>query len=123
MLDIKRSQAGTSLRFKPHFNNAIGKYIHTSREYVKSLDDLGLEPQRSSYVKKIIPRPYTPSKWARSMINTLKNCSRDLKGNPKLGGRFWNSLKDHQGSSMNDLPEDTKQELSMAVKEAGRGRL
>lgn len=116
-MDIYAPTISKSMRFRPHYNIAIGRYIYTKDDYLKAMNKLGLEPQRSAYVKDYTPKPYTPTPWAREMINQLKNCPKDWNGNPQLGNRFWDSIRNHGGKDLKDLPTHVRQQLSTAVGE------
>ena len=62
-----------SARFKPHMNTTMGRYYHTKEDYLKDLKAKGLEPFQPGAAKEPAKRPYTPSRWARDMVNSIKN--------------------------------------------------
>ena len=103
-----------SMRFKPHYNAAIGEYIYTKDDYLKKIKELGLEPQKASYVQPSKSKTYTPSSWARAMIEAVKNSSKDQNGNPRLGDKFWDSLRSRDGGAR-ELPDYMKSKLTSTV--------
>jgi len=81
-----------SLRFKPHKNEALGKYVHTKKDYLDGLKEHGLIPQSEARaiakaVRRDQDKQRKPSKWAHEMVEEL--CR--TKGNP--GGAYYNQLE------------------------------
>lgn len=74
------------MRFKPHMNEALGKYIHTERDYVKTMKEQGSCPADSPDARptKYPKRVYKPSGWAHDMVREIKR-STDKDGNVHLG--------------------------------------
>ena len=84
-------KSSNSMRFKPHHNHALGKYIGTKEEYVKELKSRGLEPFKPGQAHQPVTKPYTPSKWARSMVETIKQ-SKKADGSFTPGQVFKDEL-------------------------------
>lgn len=76
--------------FHPHYNRAIGKYIHTREDYMKEMKDKNYVPYDPTVEPKA--KPYSPSPWAHSMANQIKN-DTDSRGNYKPSGSFLNELE------------------------------
>ena len=74
-----------NMRFKPHYNHAMGKKYHTAEDYVKDMNKMGLEPYKESQVKKIVSKPYKLDQKATEMIHQAAEYDRTGK---KPGSRF-----------------------------------
>lgn len=105
-----------SLRFKPHFNHATGRFYHTAKDYVGDLKKRGLEPYTPD-AKPNERKEYKPSQWSRDMINAIKSAPKDANGKPQLGGRFHEALE-QRGVSLRRDPK-VKTPLPSNVKEGG----
>jgi hypothetical protein len=89
-------------RFKPHYNSAFGKMIHTKKEYLSEMKRTGSEPYRGEGRKTSSAKPYIPSEWAHKMVNSVNH---DRKGKPIVGERFINELKKH---GMKEVPRELR---------------
>jgi hypothetical protein len=83
-----------SNRFKPHYNNATGRYYHTSKDYVNDLKAKGLEPFNPRDVKTKLKsqEAYKPSEWAKKMTAVGVE---QVKQNGKTSGAFNEAVGKH----------------------------
>jgi hypothetical protein len=83
-----------SRRFKPHYNNAMGKYYHTSRDYVSDMKKNGMEPYNPSDVKPRLSsnKKYEPSEWARKMTHVG---IQQVKEHGRTSGSFNAEIAKH----------------------------
>lgn len=79
-----------SKRFYPHMNRELGKYYHSSRDYVSDMKRAGVEPYRPGEIKRPEAKKYERSDWAKSMYADI---SRRAKDGRKPGEKFINELK------------------------------
>lgn len=104
-----------SLRFKPHYNHAFGKYIHTKDDYLKEMKRTGSEPFDPSRVpKRDEPRIYKPSKWAHDMMRAAKR-NTDKDGNVHLSG----AMKEELRKANMVMPQKMNIDPRMNVKQGG----
>ncbi len=89
-------------RFKPHFNSAMGKYVGTRSDYLKTMRSMGLEPQRD--VKRAPPKPYKTTQWARDMVKSAVGSD----GKVRVGSRFIEQIKERCGG-FKPVPQDVPQ--------------
>lgn len=92
-----------SKRFKPHYNRALGKYYHTSKDYVGDMKKGGYEPYDPS-VKSKMSTPYTPSKECQEVTRAA---IQQLKRDGKVSG----AVKDwvaKNGSAKVNIPDRIK---------------
>jgi len=100
---IRESQ---SMRFKPHMNMALGKYIHTKKEYLGEMKRQGCEPYRPQEVKQYKPSKYKTSQWAHDMVRAAKR-NTDKHGNVHLSGAMREEL--HK-ANMKEVPKEAIQQ-------------
>lgn len=92
-----------SLKFKAHMNHAMGKYYHTSKDYVSDMKKMGLEPFREGSVKPFKPGTYNGvSEDAKRMMNSV---TYDKKGKPNIGDRYIEKLK---SMGVKEVPKDLR---------------
>lgn len=72
-----------SKRFKPHMNQAMGKYIHTKDEYLKTMKDMNLVPYEKQ--KEKLEPSLEKTQWAQDMGKRIQS------GN--LGSSFYKELE------------------------------
>jgi len=106
-----------SERFKPHYNAALGKMIHTKDDYLKGIKEHGLIPQKEAKQiaeskRKEAERGYKPSAWAHDMAREIK------RSGGKPGSAFYNELSKRgvNPKQINDLKKKAEQ-----VHRDGRG--
>jgi hypothetical protein len=82
-----------SRRFKPHYNNAMGKYYGSSRDYVSDMKRRGMEPYDPNVKPKLSTnKKYEPSEWAKKM--TKVGCDQ-IKQNGQTSGSFKAEMAKH----------------------------
>jgi hypothetical protein len=87
---IVKKEASHSL-FRPHMNQAMGKFYRTKSEYLGDMKKMGLEPFKG-VVKRETPKRYEGvSVEARKMMNSV-TYGRD--GKPNVGDRYYDKLKE-----------------------------
>ena len=79
-----KNQPSENKQFKPHYNNAMGKYIGSKEEYKQTMKDMNLVPYEKPKPKE--EPKYKPSKWAHEMANEIK------RSDGKPGGVFYDQL-------------------------------
>lgn len=91
------------MRFKPHYNRALGKMIHTKDDYLKEMKRQGVCPADSpdAVAKKYPRREYKPSAWAHDMVRAIEK-STDKDGNVHLGS----VARDQLNAKLRAVPED-----------------
>jgi len=87
MANIITGRESQSMRFKPHYNNAFGKYIWTKDDYLREMKRTGSEPYDPSSVTPWKMKEYKTSKWAHDMIKAAKRVT-DKDGNVHLTGNM-----------------------------------
>jgi len=94
--------------FFPHYNSAMGKYIHTKEDYRNEMKKGGYVP----YDPKVEPKkkPYKVSDDTRSLVKAIKRQS-DSKGNFNPSGSLKGELR-RRGALK------TKDEISQIEKKA-----
>jgi hypothetical protein len=86
---IVKKNASHSM-FRPHQNEALGKFYHTKEDYLRDVKKAGLEPYKGQ-VKREAPKRYEGvSIEARKMMNEV-SYRRD--GRPNIGDRYIEKLK------------------------------
>lgn len=86
-MEIIVKKHGESKRFYPHMNREMGKYYHSSKDYVADMKKAGVEPYRGASKKKEV-KPYERSQWCKEMLSDISR----RKG-AKPGSGFINELK------------------------------
>jgi len=81
------------MRFKPHYNNALGKFYYTKDEYLSDMKKGGYVPYKESDTKEIKRQPYTLSEWGKDMINTYMNANGNV-------GEKWHRELEKKGQSI-----------------------
>lgn len=84
-----------SARFKPHHNEALGKYYGNKADYLADMKAGGYTPYEAGAADKVNKRKeYKPSEWANDMANVIKrNTGRD--GKVRLPTAAIESMKKH----------------------------
>ena len=82
-------------KFKSHYNRAMGKYIHTERQYKEEMKRGGYCSQeeataRAKQARRKSARAYIPSEKSKAILNSL---NPDRKGRVKLSDRAIDGLK------------------------------
>jgi len=98
-----------SLRFKDHYNHALGKRIHTKEDYLKEIKKHNLEPVKSDQVDhKFKKKSYSGvSEDARRMMNSV---SYDRKtGKPNIGDRYIEKLK---SMGVKQIPNELRNKMT-----------
>ena len=97
-------------KFERHFNRAMGKEYHTSKDYVRDMKKMGLEPYNPKAVKTRERRDYTPSKECREVTAAAV---KQLKETGKVSGavRDWVA----KTGSMKATPERLKNETKGGI--------
>lgn len=85
--------------FHPHMNHALGHYVHTRKDYLRSMKEKGLEPFH--VVTRPESKPYKPSRWAHDMVRTIKR-STDKDGKVHLGSVALSQLQ----SNLKAVPKE-----------------
>lgn len=98
---VKSSRKG----FHPHYNNATGRYYHTSSDYYKDLKDRGLEPQDASTVTARKPKEYKPSQWAKDIV-------RSVERSGTVSGAVREELRN---AEVKEVPKDLKDKVQSAI--------
>jgi hypothetical protein len=80
----------TSRRFHPHYNSALGKYIHTKEDYLREMKSGGFEPYDPNVKEKGIKK-HQMSPWVREVTNSIKEHTKRGKFEPS--GRLINEMK------------------------------
>ncbi len=93
-----------SLKFKRHYNHALGKMIHTKDDYLSEIKKHNLEPVKSDQVDhKFKKKAYSGvSEEARRMMNSV-SYSRD--GKPNIGDRYIEKLK---SMGVKEMPKELR---------------
>ena len=91
------------MRVPRHFNHAIGREIHGTRDYLKAMKELHLCPSDSIDAKpqKYERKPYTSSSWAHDMVRAIEKRT-DKDGKVHLGSVVIDQLQ----SSLKAVPKD-----------------
>ena len=91
------------MQFKSHYNHALGKHIHTKKDYLSEMKKQGVVPADSpdAVAKKYPKRTYKPSGWAHDMVREIKR-STDKDGNVHLSG----VAQDQLSSNLKAVPKD-----------------
>lgn len=104
-----KNQATKSRRFQPHYNHAFGEYVQTKEDYLSKMKKGNYVPYQEA--PKQEKKKYTPSKWARDMVNQIHK-DTDSRGNYQPSGKFIKEL-DKKGAfegqkKLKKLPKDIK---------------
>ena len=93
------------MRFHSHYNHALGKMIHTKKDYLAEMKAQGVVPANSpeAVAKKYEKHTYKPSGWAHEMVNAIKK-QTDKDGNVHLGG----VVRDQLQSGLKAVPKQVK---------------
>lgn len=96
------------MRFKRHYNRALGKEIFTAREYVSEMKKQGVAPADSAEAqpRKYPKRQYRPSAWAHEIVREIKRRT-DKDGTVHLGG----SARAQIESNLKAVPPDIRNKL------------
>lgn len=81
---------GSSMRFHPHMNHALGKYIGTRQEYLSEMKKQGCEPYQGEIKRE--SKPYKPSPWARGIVNQVGKM-KEKDGSVKLTPRMVDEIQ------------------------------
>lgn len=76
-----------SKRFKPHYNSALGKMIHTKDDYLKEMKKGGYVPYDDVKDSEPKRKEYKPSQWSMEMQKQIR-LDTDSKGNYTPSGAF-----------------------------------
>lgn len=81
-----------SMRFRPHFNQALGYFVHTKEDYLRGIKEHGLIPQKEARKiaeekRRDLNKKYKTSQWAHDMVGAIK------RSNGKPGSAFYNELE------------------------------
>lgn len=99
MVNIIIRKSGSSGRFVPHMNHAMGKYYHTSKDYLGDMKAKGMEPYRPQDVKTKLKAQegYKPSEWAKKMTAVGV---KQVKEHGKTSGSFNAAMGKHLKTSV-----------------------
>ena len=91
------------MRFHRHMNHALGKEVHTKKEYLSEMKKMGLAPSNSpeAQPKKYPRREYKPSAWAHEMVRAIESAT-DKDGKVHLGSVALDQLQ----SNLKAVPKD-----------------
>ena len=90
----------SSNRFHPHYNRAMGKMIHTKKDYLNGMKQGGFIPfdearKIAEQTSKAKHKPYDRlSPKAMAIVTTVSQQRPDKKGNIKLSGRTIEAMKE-----------------------------
>ena len=101
------------MRFHRHFNHAIGKEIHTNREYLSEMKKKGLEPFRE--VKRPERKQYKPSGWAHDMVRAIER-TKDKDGNVHLKSVVLDQLQ----SNLKAVPQNLRDKVEGGFYQGGK---
>ena len=76
-----------SPKFRPHFNNELGKGYHTEKDMRADMKKRGVEFYDPSSVAKRETKSYERSQWAKDMLNNIHE-----RHGRKPDGRFLDEL-------------------------------
>ena len=97
--------------FHPHMNHALGHYVHTKDDYLKSMKEKGLEPFHEAKAQP--KRTYKSSDWAHDMVRAIKRRT-DKDGNVHLGS----VARDQLQSNLKAVPKDIRDKLQGGFRNA-----
>lgn len=84
-----------SARFKPHMNEALGKYYGNKADYLADMKAGGYTPYEKGAAEKVnVRKEYQPSETARGLINVIKG-STGKDGKVRLGSVAIDAMKKH----------------------------
>ena len=81
-----------SMRFKPHMNYALGKYIHTKKDYKADMKKGGFIPYDSNRDYSPKRKKYQLQKDTKEMIAYISR-NKDEKGGVMLSSSFLDALE------------------------------
>jgi len=81
-----------------HYNRALGKMIHTKRDYFKEMKRQGMVPQEEAEqmvrdYEKRRNQPYKPTGKAMGLIRSFADMRKDKHGRIKLSDRQIDAMK------------------------------
>jgi len=89
-------------------NQALGKYIHTKKDYLSEMKRQGVVPASSpdAVAKKHTKHTYKPSGWAHDMVRAAKKVT-DKDGSVHLGS----VARDQLEANLRAVPREIRDKL------------